>query len=83
MKKIFNLYSSDGCHLCEEALQLCTNVMPLNQVNVIDIVEDDKLVELYGVSIPVLERLDENEKVSGDKLFWPFTQQQIKELKIN
>jgi len=79
-KKMFNLYSSEGCHLCEDALQLCHSVVDAKAINVIDIVEDDKLVELYGMSIPVLERLDNNEQISGKKLFWPFTQQQIKEL---
>jgi hypothetical protein len=34
------------------------------------------LVDLYGVHIPVLESLSTQEK-----LFWPFSEQQIKELK--
>jgi len=75
MIKKYNLYSSDGCHLCEEALALCERVMPLDTINIIDIVQDEKLVELYGISIPVLEQLNNNEK-----LFWPFTQADIKKL---
>ena len=75
----FNLYSSEGCHLCEQALLLCEGIINKESINVIDIVEDDKLVELYGISIPVLERIDKIHE-SGTKLFWPFTQQQIKEL---
>jgi len=71
----YNLYSSEGCHLCEEALALFKNVKPLAEVNIIDIVEDDKLVELYGISIPVLESINSNEK-----LFWPFTQAEISQL---
>ncbi len=82
MKK-YNLYSSDGCHLCEEALALCESVMSLKDFAIIDIVEQThvnhealSLVELYGVHIPVLESLSTHEK-----LFWPFSAQQIKELK--
>jgi hypothetical protein len=76
----FNLYSSEGCHLCVQALQLCEGIIDRESINVIDIVEDDKLVALYGISIPVLEQISENNQVNGVKLFWPFTQQNIKEL---
>ncbi len=77
MTAVFNLYSSDGCHLCEQALALCLKVTAAESINVIDIVDDEsqQLVKLYGVHIPVLERLSDNEK-----LFWPFSAQQIKEL---
>ncbi len=71
----FRLYSSDGCHLCEQAHALCLPLFEQAELTVIDIVEDDKLVELYGVHIPVFERLSDNKK-----LFWPFTQQQVREL---
>jgi hypothetical protein len=38
-----------------------------------------KLVELYGVHIPVLEKLAQN-NVNNIKLFWPFTQAQVEHL---
>jgi len=75
MTKKYNLYSSDGCHLCEEALLLCEGIITQENITVIDIVEDERLVKLYGTSIPVLEHID-----SEQKLFWPFTQENIKEL---
>jgi hypothetical protein len=71
----FNLYGSEGCHLCEEALALCVAVMPAADIRVVDILDDDKLVELYRVHIPVLECLS-----SQEKLFWPFEQAQVLEL---
>lgn len=71
----YKLYSSEGCHLCEQALALYEQVHTLNELTVIDIVEDDKLVELYGISIPVLEKADNEEK-----LFWPFTADDICQL---
>jgi hypothetical protein len=80
MRVLFNLYSSEGCHLCEQALVLIGNVIPDHQIEVIDIIDNElegeqSLVELYGVHIPVLERLSDN-----TKLFWPFKQSQVVEL---
>jgi len=83
----YNLYGSEGCHLCEQALTLCLSELPKEQLNQIDIVnqetvthESKTLVELYGVHIPVLEKLSPNNSKANQKLFWPFTQEQIKEL---
>lgn len=77
--KKFNLYGSEGCHLCEQALALCLSVMSEQDIAQIDIVdqthvphENLSLAQLYGVHIPVLERLSDNEK-----LFWPFDAEQI------
>lgn len=75
MSVLFNLYSSEGCHLCEQALELILKNVPQSKVNIIDIVESEHLVELYGVHIPVLERLTDN-----TKLFWPFEETQVVEL---
>lgn len=72
----YKLYSSKGCHLCEQALELCQKANIAQQVVVIDIVEDEKLVELYGISIPVLENYR-----TAEKLFWPFTLEQIMSFK--
>jgi thiol-disulfide isomerase/thioredoxin len=82
----YNLYSSDGCHLCEQALALCLAVLTTRELTVIDIIDQEyvahepkKLVELYGVHIPVLEKLAQN-NVNNIKLFWPFTQAQVEHL---
>jgi len=83
----YNLYGSEGCHLCEQALSLCLLVIPSNQLNQVDIVdqetvphEDKTLVELYGVHIPVIEKLTCNTTKANQKLFWPFTVEQITQL---
>lgn len=68
----FVLYSSEGCHLCEMALALCHQQIDKTQLRIVDIVEDDALVEQYGVHIPVLEKISD-----GTKLFWPFNSQQL------
>ncbi|PKI17188.1 glutaredoxin family protein [Colwellia sp. 12G3] len=82
----YNLYGSEGCHLCEQALTLCLKVLTVEQVTQVDIIEQENvdhetktLVELYGVHIPVLEKLAQNSS-ENTKLFWPFTQAQVTQL---
>ena len=74
MSSSYILYSSEGCHLCEDALALCTPIINNNAFVVKDIVEDEALVEQYGMHIPVLMQVESNEK-----LFWPFTSENITE----
>lgn len=71
----YHLYSSEGCHLCEQAIKFCTAVLDMQQLKIIDIVDNEALVEQYGVHIPVLERLSDN-----TKLYWPFSQQDVEKL---
>jgi hypothetical protein len=85
----YNLYGSEGCHLCEEALSLCLLVIPSEQLNQIDIVdqqtvehERETLVELYGVHIPVIEKLTNDSQEPNQKLFWPFTKTQLTQLTL-
>ena len=83
----YNLYGSEGCHLCEQAIALCSSALPNAQLNLIDIVdqqtvahESKSLVELYGVHIPVIEKLNPEALFENQKLFWPFTEQQLNAL---
>ena len=85
----YNLYGSEGCHLCEQALALCLLVIPEEQLVQIDIVDQERvphesktLVELYGVHIPVIEKLNPDNSVLNQKLFWPFTQEQLTQLTL-
>lgn len=85
----YNLYGSEGCHLCEQALELCMLVIPQTQLEKIDIVDQESvshesktLVELYAIHIPVIEKLTLDQVnpetiVHSQKLFWPFTQEQL------
>ena len=70
----FNLYGTDGCHLCEIAEDLCKQVFTAQQYCYVDIIDSVQLIELYSISIPVLEHL-----TSGNTLFWPFDLQQLQE----
>lgn len=63
-------YTTEGCHLCEEAEALLLQIRLPRPVPVsaIDISESPDLVERYGTRIPVLRRSD-----SGRELSWPFS----------
>lgn len=75
MSALYTLYGSEGCHLCELAVDICSPLIASEKLAMVDIVDDDKLVALYGVHIPVLARMSDDEK-----LFWPFTAEQVKSL---
>lgn len=67
------LFGTLGCHLCEMAEAL---LMPFVEhgllVELVDIAEDECWVEVYGLRIPVLRRLDNNAELD-----WPFDAEQV------
>jgi hypothetical protein len=64
-------YTTDGCHLCEDAQgllqQLLADYPQCYQVEIIDIVESESLVEQYGTRIPVIAN-----STGKSDLGWPF-----------
>jgi hypothetical protein len=70
------LYSTLGCHLCEQAEALLQAVVPHSnrpwRCYVVDIADDDDLLARYGVRIPVLRRCDDD-----SELQWPFDAAQL------
>lgn len=66
------LLSTDGCHLCEVAKSLLEQLKLAHEV--VDIIEEQQLVELYGDKIPVLMA-----EGAEQALFWPFQQEQVKQ----
>lgn len=66
-----NFYHTKHCHLCELAENLIKQHKNI-KLNLIDIADDNKLLNLYGVRIPVLQRTDLLHEID-----WPFTQEQI------
>ena len=73
---MYHLYGTEGCHLCELALEICINGLGKDSFTEVDIIDDKNLVELYGIHIPVLE----NTK-TGTKLYWPFSEQDLDKIK--
>ncbi|MEY4590251.1 MAG: hypothetical protein RL497_2327 [Pseudomonadota bacterium] len=71
----FYLYSTLGCHLCEEAEAV---LLPLlahggSEIEIIDIAEEN-LIERYGTRIPVLLNPS-----TGAELDWPFDAQLLQQ----
>ena len=68
------LFTTLGCHLCEEAERMLATVACSQSftlaVDAIDIADDEALVEKYGTLIPVLKRARD-----GEELGWPFDEE--------
>jgi len=72
--KIFRLYGTSACHLCETAADMLTAQIATGQAvdfEEVDISESQILFESYGVRIPVLQHPD------GRELSWPFSPSQL------
>lgn len=65
MTKDILLYSTWGCHLCEQAEDLLVKAGLNGQFQVLDIIDDEQLLARFRTSIPVLAY---DEKL----LYWPF-----------
>lgn len=67
---MITLYSTEGCHLCEMAFELCQQTGIAEKVDIVDIAFDDELFSRYGVTIPVLN-------FQGNEINWPFDLQEL------
>lgn len=75
--------STSGCHLCDQAYEM-TKYLIDNDVDVadritlemVDIADDEKLVEQFGIRIPVL-------LYSSKELGWPFELEELRSWLIN
>ncbi len=59
------LYGTSACHLCDEAKTLLRAACAVAEE--VDIAHDARLLDRYGMRIPVLRRQD-----TGAELDWPF-----------
>lgn len=66
------LYYQPDCHLCDDAEILLHSMGMGEKYQKVDIESDLELLKLYGISVPVLQRMDNNKE-----LFWPFNQSQV------
>ncbi len=73
MKTLF-LYTTLGCHLCEEAKALAWPVLERYgyRLQEVEISDQSRLMDLYAIRIPVLAKAEFTEGLG-----WPFSQQQL------
>jgi glutaredoxin len=64
------LYSTWGCHLCEQAELLLKEAGLIDKYQVIDIVDDEVAFARYRVAIPVVTS-------GNNELCWPFDAVQL------
>ncbi|MGF1687877.1 glutaredoxin family protein [Photobacterium japonica] len=69
---LITLYSTEGCHLCEQAFSLLVQAGVEERVQVVDIAFDDALFLRYGTTIPVLSLHPTDSNSSNTELGWPF-----------
>lgn len=72
--KLLELMTTEGCHLCDQALPLLVSGIDSTkyEVDLVDIAFDDELLNQYATRIPVL--VDPQTKQSLD---WPFNDAQL------
>ncbi len=60
--------------MCEQAEDMLISLVKLHPIEwqIIEIIDDEVLLAIYGTSIPVLRRVDTNQELA-----WPFTNQEI------
>lgn len=68
------LYTTLGCHLCDDAEQIIQSTLnpEFIQLDKVEIADDDALVDRYGVRIPVIGIVGEVAELN-----WPFDQQAL------
>lgn len=70
------LMTTDGCHLCDQAVGVLLAVLEPGdaEVDLVDIAFEDELMERYATRIPVVRAPE-----SGRELNWPFDEEQFKD----
>lgn len=70
-----NLYTTVGCHLCEQALGMLKELQ-INghslEICEVEISESESLMQAYGIRIPVITT-DQRD----DDLGWPFSREEL------
>lgn len=72
------LYSTEGSHLCEDAMSLYFALGNPNALSIVDMAFDGVLLSRYAVTIPVISFQHENGLVI-DSIGWPFDSNELKQ----
>jgi hypothetical protein len=68
-----NLYTTSGCHLCEQALVMLQDLAMEITVNEVEIADNEHLMEKYGLIIPVISIPKTDQEIR-----WPFSTEELK-----
>ena len=71
---IINLYTTLGCHLCEQALAMLQNLAMDITIVEVEIADDERLLEKYGLTIPVVGVANTEQEIG-----WPFSVEELQE----
>jgi glutaredoxin len=64
---IVKLYTTQGCHLCEQALTMLIELKVDLDIEEVEISANEKLLETYGLRIPVIALESRDAELN-----WPF-----------
>ncbi len=77
---MITLYSTAGCHLCEQAYALLSTLIVPERIHIVDVSDDDDLFHRYGTTIPVLSLPS---SYGSSELGWPFDKADLAQWLIN
>jgi glutaredoxin len=78
---LIKFYTTSGCHLCEQALEMLQQLSGDFTIKEIEIADDDFLLEKYGITIPVvgiarIDRIPEGDE-KEPQISWPFSMPEL------
>ncbi len=72
----FYLFTTSGCHLCEQAVALLTSILnDAQQLHLEEISGSDELMQKYSIRIPVLGAY--NAAGEWREIGWPFGSEEV------
>ncbi|MDX2322477.1 MAG: glutaredoxin family protein [Moritella sp.] len=63
----YAFYTTEGCHLCEQAWDIVTDQGLVNEMTRVEIIHVEADVARYGIRIPVIKN-----NVTDREIGWPF-----------
>ena len=68
----YAFYTTEGCHLCEQAWELVTAQHLVSEMTQVEIIHDETDIARYGIRIPVIK-----DTVTDKEIGWPFDTEQL------
>jgi len=68
----YAFYTTEGCHLCEQAWELVTGLGLTSEMTQVEIIHDEADIARYGIRIPVIKN-----NVNDKEIGWPFDSDEL------